>query len=199
MATTNARTRQIRFRQQVGAGTNRIVSHACTIPTYTLGTGSGLGGLSYACKFAIADTTIVSRSRFFVGLSSSTLTPANVEPGTLTNSFGVGHGASDTNLKLFYGGSTPQSPIDLGPNFPKSNTEVYLLELFSHPYKMELNYRITRIGTPYQVTGTLPYNNTGLNLPNADTLLNHRIYRATTTVSGRVAFEIGHIFMNQII
>lgn len=200
VATTNARTRQPRVRQQGASGTNKLVGQHSTIPIWTIGTGTGLGGFYYSLKFMVGDNTVVTNSRMFFGLSSSIVAPTNVEPNTLTNIIGIGKRASDTNLNIFYGGSSSQTPIDLGSNFNiNNNTEAYLFELYSDPYETNtVHYRVSRIGTTFIAEGTLTASSSGVQLPSDATLLCHRGFRTTTATTGQVAYEIGHIYLDML-
>lgn len=200
VSAVNTRTRQPRVRQQGALGTNRLVGQYATVPIWTIGTGAGLGGFYYSVKFMVGDNTVVTNSRMFVGLSSSTKAPTNVEPSTLTNCIGIGKGAADTNLMIIYGGSEAQTPIDLGTNFNiNNNTEAYLFELYSDPHETNsVHYRVSRVGTSFVVEGLLTAANSGVQLPSDSTLLCHRVFRATTTTTGQVAYEIGHIYLDML-
>lgn len=104
-------------------------------PRLFLGAGGGnAGGFIVALRFGISDAATVSGARMFCGLRNTTAAPTNVEPSTLLNCIGVGHGASDTNLK-FYSGINTNAVVDLGANFPitAGGTEGYLLILYAQP------------------------------------------------------------------
>ena len=90
----------------------------------------------------------------FIGMRASA-TPANAEPSTLTNFIGVGHGDSDTNMKLFWG-SSAQTPIDLGANFPLDrSTTPYELALFAPPNETAVYWQVTNLNTSDTATGKL--------------------------------------------
>lgn len=166
---------------------------------YTIGTGSGLGGFFYVARFGTSDAATVSSAREFIGLSSSVSAPTNVEPSTLTNSIGVGHGASDANLKLFYGGSAAQTPIDLGANFPKNtlSVDMYELVLFSSPSSNNtVGYRVTRLNTGNTVEGTLTAATPGTQLPASTTFLGHRAWRTNNTNALAVGLDIASIYIS---
>jgi hypothetical protein len=83
-------------------------------------------------------------------------TPTNVSPATLVNCIGVGHDADETELSIYYGGTTAQAPIPLGANFPvTSNTDPYELALFSSPASTDINWQVTNIRTGNTATGTV--------------------------------------------
>lgn len=140
-----------------------------------IGDGGGYQGFMKTMRFGISDAATVATARMFVGMSSSVAAPTNVEPNTLTNCIGIGHGAADANLKLFYGGSAAQTPIDLGANFPKNtlSVDMYDLVLFSPPNQTGVvKYRVTRLNTGHVAEGTLPTSN-GIVLPATTTALSY--------------------------
>jgi hypothetical protein len=159
----------------------------------TVGDGSGNGGFYKICRFGISDAAAVSGARMFCGVSSSTSAPTNVEPSTLTNSIGMGHGASDTTMHIYYGGSAAQTPIDLGSNFPSNtrSTDAYELALFAPSNSNNtVYYEVTRINTGNVATGTLT-GTAGTALPASTTLLSYqRIWRANNATALAVAYDI---------
>lgn len=141
----------------------------------TIGDGAGLGGFKRVIRFACTDAATVSGARQFVGLRNSIAAPTNVEPNTLTNVIGIGNGASDTNMQIFYGGSAAQTPIDLGVNFPANSlsTHLYELVLFAPPTSNNtVYYQVTRLDTGTVQSGTLT-GTAGVALPSSSTYLSH--------------------------
>jgi hypothetical protein len=155
VATTNALTRMRRL-GYVTSATAGTVGHWRTLNQFTLGGGTGLGGFIYVLRFGISDAATVAGARMFMGFRSANPTPTNVEPSTLTNCIGVGHGAADTNLKIFYGGSAAQTPIDLGASFPLNlSTTPYELVLTSPPGTTQVDWQVTNIATGATQAGTI--------------------------------------------
>lgn len=199
VATTNlfTRTRRIGYVYST-AGTNVVGGARVAVAQYTVGNGSGLGGFFLNSTFGQSDT--VTTARMFVGMSSTTAAPTTVEPSTLTNSIGVGCGAADTNLKIFYGGSAAQTPIDLGTNFPcntsSGSQDLYELTLFA-PTNVNnvVNYRVRRLGTSYEASGTLTAATPGTQLPSSSTLLAWRGWRATSGTSGSPGIDLVNIYI----
>ena len=158
----------------------------------TVGDGSGNGGFFKICRFGISDAATVAGARMFLGIGVAGA-PTNVEPSTLTNVVGIGHGASDTTMHIYYGGSSAQTPIDLGSNFPSNtlNTDVYELALFSPTNSNNtVYYEVTRLNTGNVATGTL--NGTaGTVLPSSSTLLSyHWSWRCNNATALKVGFDI---------
>ena len=193
VAATNLFTRMRRLGIVGSSAAGNAAAARAAVAQITVGNGSGLGGFHKIIRFGISDAVLVSGARTFVGISSSTAAPTNVEPSTLTNCIGVGNGAADTNLKIYYGGSTAQTPIDLGANFPSNtvNTDVYELALFSPP---SLNgvvyYEVTRLNTGHVASGILS-GNPGVILPANTTLLSYaQIWRNNNATAAAAALDI---------
>ena len=169
-----------------------LSGHYLTVAQVTVGDGTN-GGFYKICRFGTSDAATVAGARMFVGVSSTTSAPTNVEPSTLTNSIGVGHGASDTNLKIYYGGSAAQTPIDLGSNFPANtlSTDVYELALFAPASSNNtVYYEVNRINTGDVATGTLT-GTAGTVLPSSSTLLAYqRAWRCNNATAKAVGLDI---------
>jgi hypothetical protein len=139
----------------------------------SLGDGNGNGGFYKIVRFGVSDPATVTGARQFCGVSATTGAATNVEPNTLLNCIGIGNGAADTDLQLFYGGSVAQPPIDLGSSFPPNtlSTDVYELALFSPSNQScTVYYEVTRVNTGNVVTGVIT-DGSGIILPAFNTLL----------------------------
>ena len=196
--TLYSRAARVAFQSTATAGTfANYYQGASGIGFYTLGvTGTpNYGGFYYVIKFGIGDT--VASPRTFVGLASSTAAPTNVEPSTLTNVIGVGQGAADTNLKLYYGGSAAQTAIDLGANFPTNTsvTDWYELTLFAPPTSNNtVYYQVVRLNTGNVTSGTLT-GTAGTVLPANTTALAIRNWRTNNATAAAVTLHIGSIYV----
>lgn len=192
VATTNLFTRMRRLGLVSAATAGSLASLRQQAAQITIGDGSGNGGFHKIIRFGCSDAATVSGARQFIGIAASTSAPTNVEPSTLTNVVGVGHGASDTNLKIYYGGSAAQTPIDLGANFPANtlSVDVYELALFAPPGSSVVYYEVTRLNTGHVATGTLGPTN-GTNLPATSTLLSYCWgYRTNNATALAVGLDI---------
>jgi len=174
VATTNIATRSRRLGYVTGTTAGTVGHFRTTAPQYTTGHASGGdpagGGFLFAIRFAISDAAAISDARMFLGMGANA-TPSNVDPSTLINCLGIGHNAAHTNLHIFYGGATAQTPIDLGANFPITHGTVQLYELVLQAPTGVLNevaYEVRRLGTPHVATGTLSGSG---NVPNSNQLL----------------------------
>lgn len=171
VAVTNffTRLRRLGYVSATTAGSFGGVRQAAA--QFSVGNGAGLGGFFKVCRFGCSDAAPVAGARQFVGMAPPGV-PTNVEPSTRGNVIGVGNGAADTTLQLFYGGTTPQAPIDLGVNFPANTLSVdaYELALFSPPGLLRtIHYEVTRLNTGHVASGTL--SGTAVEVPGEDVLL----------------------------
>ncbi len=167
------------------------------LSTVTLGAGGApaLGGFHKILRFGISDPAFVTGARMFMGVASSTSNATNVEPSTLTNVIGIGHGAADTTLRLYFGGSTAQTPIDLGVNFPcnTQSVDVYELAIFAPPDTLNtVHYEVTRLNTGHVATGTLQaIVSPGVRLPLSSTMLNNQWgYRTNNASALAVGLDV---------
>jgi hypothetical protein len=196
VATTNLFTRMRRLGYVTAATAGTVGNFRQASSQFTVGSSvTNLGGFTYIKRFGISDPAPVADARMFIGLRTPA-TPANVEPSTLTDCIGIGHGAADTNLFLYYGGSVAQTPINLGANFPAntSNTDVYELALFSAPNSGDVHYEVRRLNTGHVATGTI-VNSGATVLPTNTTLLNIWGYRTNNTTALAVGLDVISIYI----
>src|SRR5581483_8118252 len=193
VATTNLFTRMRRLSFVSSATAPALASARVAVAQVTMGDGDGNGGFYKIIRFGCSDAATVSGARQFCGIASNTGAPTNVEPSTLTNVVGVGHGAADTTMSLYYGGSVVQPPISLGANFPANTltADVYELALFAPSSALgTIYYEVTRINTGDVVTGVL-VDSSGICLPAQQTLLTYSWnYRTNNATSLAVSFDI---------
>lgn len=186
VATTNffTRMRRLSYVSSTTAGT--LASYRVALAQIQLGDGCGNGGFYKILRFGCSDPATVSGARQFCGINVSTSAPTNVEPSTIVNAIGVGHGAADTNLMFYYGGSVAQTPINLGANFPINtlSTDAYELALFSPSNQFStVYYEVTRLNTGDVATGVIVGDGAAITLPSPYSLMtyswNYRTNNAT--------------------
>lgn len=199
VATTNMATRMRRLGYVSAATAAAFAGVRHPSAQYTVGAGGSpsLGGFTFIERFFVSDAATVSGARMFVGMTSSVAAPTNVEPSTLTNSIGVGQLSSSTNLQIVYGGSSAQTPIDLGANFPANtlSADVYELALFARPdISNEVGIMVTRLNTGHTYSGTLT-GTTGVALPAATTLLGFQSWRTNNATLLAVGLDICSIYI----
>lgn len=195
VATTRMFTRMRRLGYVSATAAGSLAGARVAVAQITLGTtasGIPVGGFFKIIRFGCSDAATVDGARQFVGISASTGAPTNVEPSTLVNSIGVGHGAADTNLFLYWGGSAAQTPIDLGVNFPANtlSVDVYELALFCASGSAEVNWQVTRLNTGHVASGTLT-GTLGTQLPAVTTLLTYsQNWRSNNATALAVGLDI---------
>lgn len=196
VATTSRFTRARRLGYQSTAVAGNVTSLRTASAQITVGTGTGDGGFFFVIQFGCSDAATVAGARQFVGLWATTTAPTNVEPSTLVNAFGIGNGAADTNLKLFYGGSVAQTPIDLGVNFPANtlSSDWYEMILFSSPNDTSVGYRVERLNTGDVASGTFPGTQSNA-IPASTTLLGPSLFRTNNATALAVGIDIGQIYL----
>jgi len=160
---------------------------------YALGsaTSPAYGGFYMTVRFGYYSHAANKRS--FTGMTSSVAAPTNVEPSTLTNCIGVGQGAANTNLFIYYGGSAAQTPIDLGTSFPANTSDAdwYELALFAPPTSNNtVYYQVTRLNTGDVATGTLT-GTAGTVLPANTTFISFRHWITNNTGSTLTGMAFG--------
>jgi hypothetical protein len=131
-------------------------------------------------------------------MRNSTAAPTNVEPSTLNQSIGVGFGAADTTLRLYYGGTAAQAPIDLGVAFPAktANVDMYELALFSPPgVAQTCHWQVSRLNTGDVAQGTLTGN--AAVLPTAATFLTFNSWITNNATAAAVGLDFGSVYLEQ--
>jgi hypothetical protein len=193
-ATTNIVTRATRLALVSAATAGSLSGIRQTSGFFTTGVGSGnLGGFHQVVRFAVSDATTVSGARMFVGVSSSTIGPTNVDPATLTNSIGLAQlSGNATQWYLVYGGSAAQSAIALGTSIGAPTTTGLLWEfsLFSSPNQNGVvGYQLTNVGTDVTVRGTLTPGTPGTQTPANSTTLTFQMWRTNNATAAAVALD----------
>lgn len=164
---------------------------------FTSGAGS-LGGALLTATFMVSDAVLVGDSRMFIGASNSTAAPSNVDPGTLLNHVGVGHGSEGGTLKIYAEGSASQTPIDLGANFPVGISDAYRVALYfprdPTAAGYQVGWHVVRIGTAFQASGVIT-GALGATAPASTVNLTFQAWRSNNTTAAAVGLDVGQIFL----
>lgn len=201
VASNNLFTRTRRLGYVSAATAGALSGMYSTVNRFSTGTGAGLGGFFYSCRFAVTDPASVSGARMFVGMCSSTVAPTNVEPSSILNQIGVAQlSTSSTQLYLVCNGSVAQTPIPLGTNFPPMAgvglTEgiLYDLSIFASPNdNTKINYTLERVGTSFKAVGTITGNDTVI--PKNDIFMGHRLWRTNNTTALAVGIDVSTVYI----
>jgi hypothetical protein len=202
VATTNLLTRMRRLGYVSAATAAALVSLRTAAAQFTTGNGgagsAALGGFFTSFRFGVTDAAAVTGARMFVGMSSNTAAPTNVEPSTLLNQFGIAQLSTDaTQLYFVYGGSAAQAAIPLGTGFPPANNAVaYDLTLWCPPTSNGVvNYELFRLDTGTSISGTITPATPGTQTPLNTTLLNHVMWRTNNATALAVALDVTGIYV----
>jgi hypothetical protein len=192
VATTNRFSRMRRMGYLSATSVGSFAGHYQAVAQFTIGNGAGEGGFHFVERMGCSDAAAVATARQFVGLSNLIAAPTNVEPASLTNCIGVGHGAADTNLKVYTGGSAANAPIDLGANFPANTLSIdpYEVSLFAAAETQTAGYRVENLRTGNVAEGTIPNPTPGTTLPLNSTLLAYRAWRTNNLTSLAVGIDV---------
>jgi hypothetical protein len=194
VATTNTMTRMRRLGFVSAATATGFCQATVPVAQITLGDGSGNGGFYKIIRFGISDAALVTGSQMLVGVSSNVaVTQPNGILSTITGHISMGHSVSDANMKIYYGGTSAQTPIDLGANFPKNtlSTVAYEFALFAPP---NLNnvcyYEATNITSGFVSAGVLS-GTAGVVLPASNILMTYsRNWRSNNNQAAAVGLDI---------
>lgn len=113
----------------VSAGSAAASAGVVSSRGMTRGSAAGCGGFEWVCRFSLDTNT--AAGALFVGLANPITDLGDVDPSSLTNIFGVGCDAADSNLQLMTNdGSGTATKTDLGANFPgKTDGAIYELRI----------------------------------------------------------------------
>jgi len=151
---------------------------------------AGMGGFFYVQRFSPATGSAAGASRrTFVGLTSSTAAPTDVDPSTLTNNVGVGYSSADTNW-VFYTSGTATGKTATSITKPAGATDrpgMYELAMFCAPGSLVINMQFTDLFTGQIATlATTP----GTQSPASGTGLAARGWHSVGGVSSVVGFTL---------
>ncbi|HSX05748.1 MAG TPA: hypothetical protein VLF69_04735 [Candidatus Saccharimonadales bacterium] len=198
VATTNLATRMRRLGFVSSSTAGSLAEARVAAAQFSCGSGSNDGsGFFFVIRWVPSDAATVSGERNFVGLMNSTAAATNVEPSTLTNTVGVAQLSTDaTQLYIVYGGSSAQTPIALGTNFPGAtlSTTAYELAIFApNSVSNTFYYQVTNITSGNMASGTLTGNAT--QIPQNSTLLAPRAWATNNATALAVGFDICSIYV----
>jgi hypothetical protein len=201
-ASTNLLTRAGKTGYVSAATAGSLASLRMPIAAITTTDGAGLGGFFTTMRIAITDAAAVAGARSFFGLSSNIAAATNVEPNTLLNSVGLAQLSTDsTQLYLVYGGTTAQTAIALGTNFPPmagvgiNNGILYDISINTLGLGASvIGWRVERVGTAFVAEGVLTPTTVGVNTPAASVFLTQQIWRTNNATALAVAFDLSLIY-----
>ena len=204
VATTSGGTRVKRLTYPTASATAGLLAGArLTAAQFTLG-ATNVGGFVATVIAGSGDAATVAGARMFAGITSSTGVPTNVEPSALLNCIGIGHGAADTNMKVYTGGSAANAAIDIGANFPANTlggTDMYKLTVYAPLSPTAAGFKaawqVQRLGTAFVASGMLT-GAAGTTVPATTTLLTFNNWRTNNATALVASIDLGAITLQQL-
>lgn len=196
IATTNKHTYMRRLEYLVTtAATTAVAGFRAAAAKWGIGgTGATDGGFHMICRWGPATGVATATNRAFVGMASSTAAPTDVEPSSITNIFGMGWDAADTNIQIMHRGAGAVTKIDLGASFPvptADRTKAYEIALFSPPGTTQsVSYEVTDLATGAVATGTI-----STNLPTTATFLAPRGWMSVGGTSSVIGIALMNLYI----
>lgn len=179
-------TRRATYASNTTAGA--VVSHRQSTLQVWRGNAANMGGFFYTIRFGTS--VLASGNRAFVGLSSSTAAPSNLDPlatGTSISRVGVAINANSGNWYIVTNNAgTAPTTSDLGATMPVNNSSLYELVLFSPPDGNYIGYRMRNLSTNNTVSGSL-----STNLPSDTTFLAPQFWMTNNTTGAQVVMDFG--------
>ncbi len=186
-ATTSKHTRARRVDYLVTVAATTAVA-GYRFPTAVYRANEGYHHIARVCP--ATGVTGVSTRRCFVGMSSSTAAPTDVNPSTLTNIIGVGYDAADTNWQVMTNdGTGTATKTDTGIARPSADrASIFSIMIFVPPGGANATIQIVDedTGSSYETTVTT-------DLPSTTTTMAPRGYTSvggTSSVVGLTLFGL---------
>ena len=191
VATTNIHTALRRQEYAVTtAATTAVAGFRSGANVYHIGDhNTPFGGFTTVCRFGPSRGQASNATRrAFVGMTSNTAAPTDVNPSTTAawaNLIGVGHDAANANWQIMHrNGTGPTTKIDTGiPKAYSDNTEMFEVSIFTAPTGTpSVTVQLRRLSDDLTFTHTITSN-----LPAPTTLLGFQAYNSaggTSSVMG---------------
>lgn len=151
------------------------------------GDAAGLGGFLFYARFGT--TTALAQQRAFVGVSSTVIAFANVNPSTLLNGVYIGYDSTQTTLRACGNdGAGTATCVDLGANFPVNATAIYDVYLYSPPAGTSVKYAVERLDSSFFASGTI---SAAGDLPSTSTFLTPHVWVNNGTTASAATLRLG--------
>lgn len=197
VAATNVHTAMRRLEYAVTtASTTAIAGVRSGVAQHYLGNSSTpFGGFHFVTRFGPSrGSASNSTRRFFVGMTSITAAPTDVNPSTwAANAIGVGTDSTDLNFQIMHrNGTGAMTKIDTGiPKAYADNTAMFEVAIFKSPTTTnEVHVQFVRLSDNLTFRSTIT-----TNLPAADTLLNWQIWTSVGGTSSVVGVSVASIYI----
>jgi hypothetical protein len=204
VATTNLATRLTRIGVVSAATAGSSASLYINAAQFSAGSGvtGSIGdgsGFFSTTRFVPSNAAgPITGERFFVGFTSATTIPTNVEPNTLTNCIGMAQLSTDqTQFYLVYGGSSAQTAIAMGTSLGAPSgltTNAYEFSVYS-PMTKNAFFYVQATNTSTGVVYTNLVSGSGTVVPQSTTLLAWRIWKTNNAAATASAFDLGSVYI----
>jgi hypothetical protein len=179
------------------AATTAVAGFRESANSFWLGNTAGDGGFSFSCTFGQATGVTTTTHRLFIGMSTSTSAPTDVNPSTLINMFGVAYDDTDVNLQIMRNdGVGTATKIDLGSNFVVPTVDranMYRLDLYAAPNSTTIYYKVTNL-----VSGNIATGDFSTDIPAVNTLMSARGYMSVGGTSSVIGLKVSNIQVDSI-
>jgi hypothetical protein len=199
VATTNIHTAIRRLEYAVTtAAVTAVAGFRSAALQYHLGdAATPYGGFFVVCRFGPSRGAAANATRRgFVGLTSNTAAPTDVDPSTTAawaNLIGVGHDAGDANFQLMHrSGTAATTKIDTGiPKAYADASEMFELALFTAPTGTpSVGVLLTRLSDGVTFSRTIT-----TNLPAATQLLTFQAYNSVGGTSSVIGMALASLYI----
>lgn len=163
------------------------------------GSSANVGGFKFSTSFGFQGgfASGGTNRRFFCGMTSSTVSPSDVNPSTLgatQDMFGLGFDNGDANFQIMHSaGAANATKVNLGSSFPRPTSDkanFYRLELVLLPNSSSFTYTFTDVLTGAVATGTVTSP-----VPGVGVALSPRCWISAGGVSSAVGVAFEHIYL----
>lgn len=176
------------------AATNAVAGFRYNSKQWTLGgDNAGDGGFHFICRFGLATGCEVTTKRCFVGMTTNSNAPVDVNPSSLTNLVGFGYDSEDTNFQFMCSGPSATNKTDTGIAIPTiDRSKSYEAALFSPPgANQEVYWTLTDMDSG----GTIAEGSSNSNLPSLDKLLAPRGFASVGGTSSVVGLALMSLYI----
>lgn len=171
------------------AANNAVAGWRASANYLARGNAAKIGGFTFMCRWAPATGVATTTMRAFTGLTSATAAPTDVQPSSLTNMFGMGWDAADSQVQFMTNdGAGTATKTALGASFPVPTTDrpsPYELFMFCKPNDSQVTWQVTDLVTDAVATGTIT-----TDMPSSTTLLSPRGYCSVGGTSSVIGYAL---------
>ncbi len=155
------------------------------------GNAEGRGGFFITIRFGVS--ALQAGNRAFLGLETTAAAPTNIDPLTSTTNgrIGVGINANTGNWNLVHNvAGTAPTVVDLGANFPVNVVDLYELALFAAPNGSAVGYRVKKLSTGGETSGTI-----ATNIPSSTTFMAIQMWITNNATAAAAGLAMSKIYL----